>query len=94
MWQSVVSDLDEKLERAEPRCPYFGVCGGCALQNYSYESPPLIKVEGVRRGFERMGLEASLEEPVGGAGEWLYRNRTGYVVGPGAQSGLRKRQMK
>lgn len=94
MWQSVVSDLDEKLERAEPRCPYFGVCGGCALQNYSYESQLLIKVEGVRRVFERMELEASFEEPVRAAEEWFYRNRMDYVVAPGPKIGLRKLKSK
>jgi 23S rRNA (uracil-5-)-methyltransferase RumA len=94
MWRSVISDLGEKLERAEPRCPHFGLCGGCSLQNYSYQSQLLIKVESVRRIFERMGLRVSLGEPVRAVEEWFYRNRMDYVAAPGPKIGLRKLKSK
>lgn len=39
----------------EPKCPHFGVCGGCLLQNLSYQDQLTIKTRQVRDLLERVG---------------------------------------
>lgn len=53
------ADLVELLEKSEhrisPECSYFGICGGCKLQNYSYDKQLEYKTNVVRNAFERIG---------------------------------------
>lgn len=47
--------LEPSPERAEPRCPHFGVCGGCHLQHMSYARQLQAKQEVVRDQLQRIG---------------------------------------
>jgi len=42
-------------ERVEPRCRYFGACGGCQYQHISYEAQLRVKQKQIADLFERMG---------------------------------------
>ncbi len=63
-------------DRVEPRCPHFGVCGGCQWQHVAYEAQLRFKEEVLREQLERIGgiskppVKPSLEahDP------WFYRN--------------------
>lgn len=37
-WGEIIEIIDSSTERVEPRCPYFGVCGGCHYQHIRYET--------------------------------------------------------
>ena len=41
--------------RAQPQCPYFGRCGGCAYQHIDYEHQLAIKFRQVRDVLQRIG---------------------------------------
>jgi 23S rRNA (uracil1939-C5)-methyltransferase len=41
--------------RVEPRCQYFGECGGCQLQHIRYENQLEAKVEFIRGALKRIG---------------------------------------
>jgi 23S rRNA (uracil1939-C5)-methyltransferase len=41
--------------RVQPRCPYFGRCGGCAYQHIDYEHQLAIKFRQVRNILQRIG---------------------------------------
>ena len=41
--------------RTEPRCKYFGVCGGCKAQDLDYPQQTQFKQEQVKEIFERLG---------------------------------------
>lgn len=47
--------LAPSSKRAEPRCPYFSLCGGCQYQHISYEHQLEIKEQQVAESFERIG---------------------------------------
>ena len=47
--------LEAAPERAEPRCPHFGVCGACHWQHIDYEAQLQYKGEIVRDQLERIG---------------------------------------
>ena len=53
------AELEELLEpgpdRAEPPCPYFGRCGGCAWQHLTYPAQARAKEAIVRESLERLG---------------------------------------
>lgn len=51
----VIKILELSDDRAEPRCRYFGVCGGCKQQDLKYEIQLKYKTEQVKDVFERIG---------------------------------------
>jgi tRNA/tmRNA/rRNA uracil-C5-methylase (TrmA/RlmC/RlmD family) len=62
--------------RVEPRCPYFGECGGCQYQHISYAEQLRIKGKQIRDLFQRIGRMETTVEPVAPSPrEYGYRNR-------------------
>ena len=63
-------------ERITPRCPYFGVCGGCHYQHLPYAAQLRLKADIVRDQLIRIGkIENPPVQPiVSGPDEWNYRN--------------------
>ena len=63
-------------ERVTPRCPHFGLCGGCALQHLSPEAQLLLKERELRDNLERVAHVAcrSWLPPLHGP-VWGYRRR-------------------
>ena len=49
--------LQPSPERAEPPCPHFGACGGCALQHWTHTPYLAWKVEQIRLQLARERLE-------------------------------------
>jgi 23S rRNA (uracil1939-C5)-methyltransferase len=73
-----VTEIFEKSPlRVEPKCKYFGLCGGCKWQNLSYEAQLRFKHQNVVDAFERIGgLKGINVLPViGSVREYFYRNK-------------------
>ena len=69
--------------RVEPPCPYFGPgkCGGCQFQHIDYEGQVRFKQEVVADQLLRLGkLEVDVEEGIGAAEPWSYRNNVQFHV--------------
>ena len=73
---SLISIEDRSPERVEPRCPYFGRCGGCHYQHANYPAQVAAKRAILEETLQRLGgitpsrpIEAIWGEP------WGYRNR-------------------
>lgn len=41
--------------RIEPKCRFFGICGGCKIQNFEYHKQTEYKTNVVKNAFERIG---------------------------------------
>ena len=68
--------LRASASRRTPRCPYFGVCGGCATQHVDARTQVAAKQRGLEDNLARIGkVEAdSMLPPIYGE-EWGYRHR-------------------
>jgi len=73
----IVKIISPSKERVEPRCKYFGTCGGCKQQDLNYETQLKFKQELVRETFEHIaGLKNfDFEEIIPSENNFYYRNK-------------------
>ena len=73
---SVQQVLHPSPDRVEPRCPHFGVCGGCGMQHLREEQQMRFKEQALQDALERIGKVAPEETlPPLVAGHWGYRRK-------------------
>ncbi len=71
-----VEVLSPSPDRVAPRCPHFGVCGGCQWQHASYAAQLRLKLAVVQEVWARAGLRLPPETPILGMEDpWRYRIR-------------------
>ena len=94
----VVQVLKASASRREPRCPHFGLCGGCATQHVDARTQVAAKQRWLEDNLARIGKVAvgAMLPPIHGE-EWGYRHRARlsvrYVEGKGgALVGFRERK--
>ncbi len=51
----IVEIIEPSADRTEPRCPYFGRCGGCDFQQLKYEAQLEAKIGILRDSLTRIG---------------------------------------
>lgn len=68
--------LKASSDRVSPRCPHFGVCGGCSLQHISAQQQIELKQHQLLENFRHIGKVAPEEvlAPLTGP-EWGYRRK-------------------
>lgn len=67
--------LSPSPHRVDPRCPYFGVCGGCRYQHADYPTQLAWKTQILRELLTRGEVPFSCDIDVLSAHPWEYRNR-------------------
>src|ERR1700733_6477587 len=69
--------------RIAPKCPHFGVCGGCDYQHIGYEPQLEFKKEILRETLRRIGrIDWPGEITAHASPPWAYRNRAQWKVRP------------
>lgn len=83
----LVEILEPSKDRKEPKCKYFGICGGCQLQFMPYEKQLEFKRQHVIDAFERIGkiYNPPVNEIIGAEEEFYYRNKMEFSFGYDAQ---------
>lgn len=77
----LVSVLEPSSARVEPRCPHFGVCGGCAMQHIDSAAQVAVKQRILEDGFWHIGRvrPETVLAPIHGE-PWGYRHRARLAV--------------
>lgn len=79
--------------RVEPRCSFARKCGGCQIQEMSYEQQLAFKQKKVRGNLERIGgfsselLDETMEPIVGMQEPFCYRNKAQFPFGSDKEGG-------
>ncbi|WP_090816225.1 23S rRNA (uracil(1939)-C(5))-methyltransferase RlmD [Oribacterium sp. KHPX15] len=82
----LIKVLEKSEFRAEPPCPIAGKCGGCQLQQMSYEAQLKFKQDKVYNDLLRIGevekevLDETFEPVVGMADPFRYRNKAQFPI--------------
>ena len=84
----LIEVIEPAASRVEPECPYFGACGGCALQHLDRAVQIEFKEGVLREALRRIGgFEPPPFEPAITGSQWHYRRRARlgvkYVEGKG-----------
>jgi 23S rRNA (uracil1939-C5)-methyltransferase len=75
--------VEASPHRVEPRCPHFGVCGGCQWQHAAYGYELELKRQIVEEAWSRAGLRLPPDAPVLGMDDpWRYRIRGEFEAVP------------
>ncbi len=79
----VIEVLEPSPLRAEPRCRYFGICGGCKWQHVQYQSQLDFKRQHVIDALERIGGFNGIEvnPTLGSENTYFYRNKMEFSFG-------------
>jgi 23S rRNA (uracil1939-C5)-methyltransferase len=79
---TTVRVLEASPKRIEPRCEYFGRCGGCQLQHIDYGEQLRLKAGVVREQLRRIGRfeDAPVRDMIGMSDPWGYRNHLRFTV--------------
>lgn len=73
--------IEPSPERVAPRCPHFGVCGGCDYQHAPYEAQLRYKTGILRETLHRIGrIEWPSEIEEHASPPWGYRNRAQWKI--------------
>ena len=89
--------LDQEIQRIDPRCPHFGVCGGCRWQDVGYEEQLTLKQTMVEDALRGGGITPEkLHSTIPSSQTYFYRNKMEFSFGRGFegefQLGLHVRQ--
>jgi 23S rRNA (uracil1939-C5)-methyltransferase len=90
--------LEESSGRRQPRCPHFGVCGGCATQHADARTQVAAKQRALEENLARIGkVQPDSMLPIVYGEEWGYRRRARWSVRHvpskgGAMVGFRERR--
>jgi tRNA/tmRNA/rRNA uracil-C5-methylase (TrmA/RlmC/RlmD family) len=73
----LIEVLQPSPRRVQPRCPYFGQCGGCQYQHIEYAAQLEFKRKQIQDLFQRLGgLDPKVVAPVAPCPQpYHYRNR-------------------
>ena len=79
----LVRVIEPSPDRTEPKCPVARPCGGCQLQNMSYEAQLRFKENKIRNNLQRIGglTEIPMEPIIGMEEPWRYRNKAQFPFG-------------
>ncbi len=90
----IVDIRDPSPDRVEPRCPLYGVCGGCNLQHMSYDRQLATKSSIIAESFRRVAGFDPGEIAIASFRPYGYRNRVQVHASPEGRLGFMRRDSR
>lgn len=79
----LIKVINKSINRIEPECKYFRLCGGCQLQHMNNIEQKSFKEGLVRNNIEKIGgIDVAINNILSGP-EWNYRNKAQFPVDAG-----------
>ena len=77
-----------ELENVEPKCPHFGMCGGCSYQTMDYDNQLSLKEKTVKDILDNaVKSDYKFEGIIGSPVNWEYRNKMEFSFGDEVKDG-------
>ena len=77
-----------ELENIEPKCPHFGMCGGCSYQTMDYANQLSLKEKTVKDILDNaVKQDYKFEGIIGSPVNWEYRNKMEFSFGDEVKDG-------
>src|SRR5210317_417551 len=73
LWGKVIEIIKPHPDRVQPRCEYYGECGGCALSHLNYNRQVKIKESILADDLERIGKIGLTLDDIHRSPEFFYR---------------------
>jgi 23S rRNA (uracil1939-C5)-methyltransferase len=78
---SISKIIEPSTDRIEPKCKYYGICGGCHLQHIPYSLQVKLKEDVLKDCLRRIGkIDTDISESLRGTAQWNYRLRGQFKV--------------
>ncbi len=75
----IANILTKSENRIEPRCPYFGECGGCNLQHMNYNEQLKFKTNHIKKTIKKItGLDLDVNNTIACSNTFNYRNKMSF----------------
>jgi 23S rRNA (uracil1939-C5)-methyltransferase len=88
-WGKIERMFESSPDRAAPKCPYFGKCGGCDFQHITYAAETEAKRQRVEDCLRRIGgQDIKVGEIIAADSAERYRNKAQFPVGEGGRIGF------
>lgn len=93
---SLVEIIEPDSQRITPRCPHFGICGGCHYQHMSYEKQLSFKASILSEQLERIGGLSNIRcnPAIPSPFEWNYRNHIQFHLNAQGEVGYQASRSK
>lgn len=84
--------VSASADRIVPKCPYYGICGGCQYQHINYSAQLIIKKTILSEQLERVGSLKNIEENqfLASSRDYNYRNHVQFHFDPEGKTGFQK----
>lgn len=88
-WGHTAKVLEPSPARLEPDCPYYALCGGCALRHMTYDEELAFKRQKVEDCLTRIGgAQTPVSVIYGAENTQRYRNKVQFPAAPGPRIGF------
>lgn len=84
-----LKDIAESKTLISPKCPFFGKCGGCFMQDVDYEGQLEAKQIWLQKMFDSADIEITAPKPIASPETFNYRNRMDFPIGENGEIGLK-----
>lgn len=90
----IVEVVKASPNRCQPKCKYYGVCGGCNMQHMNYETSLMVKTSNIESLFNKAKLNVKVLSTLESENIFAYRNKLTLYISQAKNLAFYKRNSK